>query len=91
MRAESTTDTSAWVFQAWAAFAIALLPMTVGIYSIDVDPWVKAFLGTGLYFTVSSTLALAKTVRDRHEANKLLSRIDEAKAERVLREYSEVA
>jgi hypothetical protein len=37
-------------------------------------------------FTVGASFTLAKTVRDEHEANRLINKIEDAAAERVLRE-----
>jgi len=82
-------DTPAWRFQVVAAFAIALGLTTLGVIYLPVDSWVKGYLMMGLYFTVSSAFALAKTLRDNHESSKLSTRIQEAKAEKMIRDYSE--
>lgn len=84
-------DTGAWRFQVWVAFALALATTTWGIWFVPADPWVKGFLMLGLYFTVSSSFTLAKTVRDEHESKKILNRIGEAKAVQMLRQYGEEA
>ena len=36
----------------------------------------------------ASSFTLAKTVRDNHEADKLLSKVDQAKIEKLLAEYN---
>jgi hypothetical protein len=43
----------------------------------------------GSMFVVGSTITLAKTLRDDHEARRLVNRISEAKTERLLKEYTE--
>lgn len=75
---------AAWVVQAWASFIISLSATAIGIIYLPVDGWVKGYLGMGLAFTVGSTLSVAKTARDSHEAKKLLSRVDEARVEKLL-------
>jgi hypothetical protein len=80
------SDTGAWTVQVWVAFIVALATTSVGIFFLDADIWVRAFLFLGLYFTVSSTMSLSKALRDRHESEKLTSKLDEAQTERVLRE-----
>ncbi len=50
-------------------------------------PWLRAFLGMGLVFSVGSSFSLAKTLRDNHEARRLLNRLSDAKAEKILREF----
>ncbi|MBD1843364.1 hypothetical protein H6F89_08110 [Cyanobacteria bacterium FACHB-63] len=78
---------SAWIFQAWASFVISLSATTIGICYLPVDGWVKGYVGMGTIFTVASTFSLAKTTRDLHEAKRIVSRVDEAKLERLLSEH----
>ena len=85
------SDSPAWRLQVVIAFAVALLLMTAGILNLPADTWVKGYLVIGLYFTVSSAFNLAKTLRDDHEGEKLVARIAQAKTEKILREYGEVA
>ncbi len=63
-------DTSAWILQVWIAFAVALVLMVVGLYNLPVDWWVRGYLAVGLFFTISSSFTLAKTIRDNEEARK---------------------
>jgi hypothetical protein len=84
-------DTGAWRVQVWIAFVLALATTTWGIWFVPADPWVKGFLLLGLYFTVSSAFTLAKTIRDEHESKKIFSKLGEAKAVQMLREYGEEA
>lgn len=77
----------AWVVQSWASFLLATSIMTVGIVYLPVNSWIKGYLGMGLAFTISSTMSLSKTVRDEHEAKKLISKVDEARVEKLLAEH----
>lgn len=76
-----------WVVQAWASFVISVVAMTLGIVKLPVDSWVKGYMGMGLAFTVGSTLSVAKTTRDMHEAKRLTARVDEARVEKLLNEH----
>lgn len=78
---------NAWIFQAWASFAISATATTIGICYLPVDGWVKGYVGMGTIFTVASTFSVAKTTRDMHESKRLVSRVDEAKLERILTEH----
>ena len=78
----------AWRVQVWVAFVVSVGSSVAAALFLDVDIWQRSFMLLGLLFTVSSTLALAKTVRDDHEANKLLHRTDAARAEKLLNEFS---
>jgi hypothetical protein len=82
-------DTAAWRLQVMVAFVIALGLTTVGILYLPADLWAKGYLVIGLYFTVSSSFTLAKTLRDTHEGDKIAARVSEAKTEKILREYAE--
>lgn len=88
-RSAMEMDTGAWRMQVWIAFALALGMTTLGVWAMPVDPWIKGYLGIGLYFTVSAAFTLAKTLRDQHEGEKIVHKLSEAKAERMLREYGE--
>jgi len=41
----------------------------------------------GLAFSIGSTISLTKTQRDLHETNKLTSKIEEARVEKILTEH----
>ncbi len=60
--------TQAFYAQAALSFALAVLAVTLGVIYLPVDPWMRAFLGLGSLFLVTSTFTLAKCVRDAQEA-----------------------
>jgi hypothetical protein len=76
-----------WVVQAWASFVVSVAAMTFGILNLPVDNWVKGYMGMGLAFTVGSTISMAKTTRDNHEAKRLTARVDEARVEKLLSDH----
>ncbi len=82
-------NTPAWRFQVWAVFVLSFLGMLIGIFAMDGDTWIKAFLGMGLISTVSACFTLAKTIRDDHEAERLINRVSSAKTEKILNDYEE--
>ncbi len=79
---------AAWVIQTWLSFILAVSTTTIGILYLPVNGWIKAFMGMGLTFTIGSTISLTKTQRDLHERKKLVSRVDEAKVEKLLSEHN---
>ena len=83
---ETNRDTTAWVTQTWISFALASGTTLFGIYYLPVDVWQRAFLAMGLVFTMGSCFSLAKTTRDRHESERLINRVRDAKAEQILRD-----
>lgn len=80
-------DTSAWIAQVWISFAISFGVTMAGVAYLPVDMWTRGFMAMGVLFTVASSFSLAKTVRDNHEAGRLINRISEAKAEKILKEF----
>ncbi|MGB2246064.1 MAG: YiaA/YiaB family inner membrane protein [Alcanivorax sediminis] len=88
---ESTIQrhSSGWLFYVKASFAISLGLMVLGIVWLPTDLWIKGYLVMGCMFVVGSTITLAKTLRDDHEARRLINRISDAKTERLLKEYTD--
>lgn len=78
---------AAWAFQTKVSFALSLTGLILGIVYLDVEPWARAFLATCALYVVTSSLSLAKTLRDEHESHRIVNRIDEAKLERFLAEH----
>lgn len=77
---------NAWVVQTWVSWILAVGVTAMGVWFMPVDGWMKAFLGMGMLFSVGSTFSLAKTVRDVHEQERIVSRIDEARMTKLLAE-----
>jgi hypothetical protein len=57
-------DTSAWVFQVWASFGLAVFLCGFGIINMPSEKLDRAFLALGFFFCLSSAFVLSKTVRD---------------------------
>ena len=56
---DGQVDTQGWVMMVW------------GLWRMGMDAWIKRHLGVSWLFLVSTTFTLAKTLRDRHEAELL--------------------
>jgi len=82
-----STHSLAWVAQSWISFAASTLATALGIYCLPDGGWVKGFLAMGLLFSIGSSLSLAKTVRDLHDATRLTARIDEARVTKLIAEH----
>ncbi len=80
-------DSAAWLVFVKLSFIISLAAMGIGIYFIPAALWVKGYLAMGLLFVTGSTLTLSKTLRDEHEAKKIINQIQDVKTERILRDY----
>ena len=83
----TTKTTSAFYAQSAASFGLALLTMLVAIYYLPADPWPKAFLALGTLFLTTSAFSLAKCVRDAQESQYVVSRLDQARVDRILADH----
>jgi hypothetical protein len=83
----TSSNTGGWISFVYAQFAIALGMAGFSIIFLPgIDLQTKMFLMMSVVFSVGATFTLAKTVRDEHENKKLSSRIDDARAEKLLME-----
>ncbi|MEU8651239.1 YiaA/YiaB family inner membrane protein [Streptomyces sp. NPDC048737] len=80
-------STAAFYGQAVASFAVAMAATAVGILRLDADAWVRGFLGIAVLYLVTSAFTLAKVIRDRQEAGQIVSRVDQARLEKLLAEH----
>ena len=80
-------NTSAFFAQAGISFAVALLAMVFAILYLPVDPWVRAFLGLGTLYLTTSAFTLAKCIRDAQETQSVVTRLDQARVDRILAEH----
>ena len=80
-------NTSAFYVQAGASFGIALLTKVFAVLYLPVEPWIRAFLGLGTLYLTTSAFTLAKCVRDAQETQSVVSRLDQARVDKLLTEH----
>jgi hypothetical protein len=78
--------TAAFYTQASVSFGVSMVAVAVGIAYLPLGSWPRAFLGLGLLYTVTSAFTLAKCVRDRQEESEVVSRVDQARLDKLLAE-----
>ncbi|MBM2615006.1 hypothetical protein JIG36_05465 [Actinoplanes sp. LDG1-06] len=79
--------TAAFYIQAAASFAIATVALAAGIFYLPVGGWIRAFLGVGLAYVITSAFTLAKTIRDAQESGSVVRRVDQARIDKLLNEH----
>ena len=79
--------TTAFYIQAMLSFAVSLVAMTMAVVYLPVDRWIRAFLALGLLYVVTSAFTLAKCIRDQQEATEVVSRVDQARLDKLLAEH----
>lgn len=82
-----TKNTAAFSAQAMLSFGVSLFAVLGAVYFLPADPWPKAFLALGVLFLTTSSFTLAKVLRDAAEDANVVSRLDHARAEKLLSEH----
>lgn len=70
-------DTGPWMMTVWVGFVVAVVLTAWGLFRMKIGDWEKAYMVVSWLFLVSAVFSLAKTVRDKHEADLLESSSDE--------------
>ena len=83
----SSKNTSAFYLQSGISFGVALLTMIFAVLYLPVEPWIRAFLGLGTMYLTTSAFTLAKCVRDAQETQSVVSRLDQARVDKLLAEH----
>jgi hypothetical protein len=78
--------TTAFYVQSVISFGVSLSVTIIGIGYLHDTRWVRAFLALGLLYVVTSSFTMAKCVRDRHEEAAIVSRVDQARLDKLLAE-----
>jgi hypothetical protein len=78
--------TTAFHAQAAISFAISLTATALGIGYLPLGGWTRAFLAIAVLYTVTSAFTLAKVIRDRQEETAIVSRVDQARLDKLLAE-----
>ena len=73
-----------WIAFTYVSFVAALAMVVSGIVLMPLDLAMKGYLAMGVAMLIQSCITLTKTIRDNDEAGKLVSRLEDAKTERLL-------
>ncbi|WP_374412516.1 YiaA/YiaB family inner membrane protein [Hydrogenophaga sp.] len=68
-RLSGEAETPMWRFVVWGGFAVAMGLTAWGLLRMEINETYKAYLGVSWLYLVTSAFTLAKTLRDRHEAD----------------------
>lgn len=82
------STSSGWLFFVKASFGIAILAIAAGIVLIPGSFLIKGYFAISSLFLVSATITLSKTMRDQHEANRLINKVSEARTTQIINEMA---
>ena len=91
MNQNAQPHSSAFVTFSYASFGASAFLVALGVFFMPINLWMKGYLTMGIVMLVQTCVTLTKTLRDRHESSKLVNRIEDARAERLLMEVSKAA
>ncbi len=80
----------AWVKFSYLSFAVSCLMMAGGLILAPIDLATKGYIAMAAVMVIQTTVNLTKTIRDNHESDRLLNKIEDAKTERLLRDVDSV-
>jgi len=80
-------NTKAFYTMAWIAFILSTAGMIIGLLVLEASLPVKGFFAIAYLFSLSSCFTLAKVIRDKHESDQLINRVEKAKTEKFLNEH----
>ena len=84
MNPQVVQHSSTWVTFTYATFIGSVVMVAAGIILMPLDIWMKGYFAMGVIMLIQTCVTMTKTVRDVHEGSKLVNRIEDAKAERLL-------
>ena len=80
------SNTKSFYNMAWIAFGISFVGMGIGLVYMQADLAMKGFLAMSYLFSLTSCFTLSKVVRDRHESERFINKVENAKTEKLLNE-----
>ena len=85
-QAQASQHSGAWISFTYASFFASVAMVAAGILFAPVEMWIKAYFAMGAALLVQSCITMTKTLRDVHESSRMVNRIEDARAERLLME-----
>ena len=83
-------NSKSFYVMSWISFIISFVGMAAGLIYLEMATAAKAFFTMTYLFSISACFTLAKVIRDKHEAEKFVNKIESAKTEKFLTENTNV-
>jgi len=84
-------DSDAWKAFTIGSFILAAAMMAGGIFFLEASFAAKGFYAMSAIMLVHTSVAVTKTLRDSEEANRFINKLEEAKTDKILREFEQAA
>ena len=83
---ELNSSSSSWCFFVKVAFGIAIASTLAGIFLMPGEMLLKGYFLLSSLFLVFSTITMSKTIRDKHESERLHNKISDARTSKIIRD-----
>jgi hypothetical protein len=83
-QAQTSQHSGTWIAFTYASFFASVAMVGIGVLFAPIDIWIKAYFAMGAALLIQSCITMTKTLRDVHEGSKMVNRIEDARAERLL-------
>jgi len=70
---DERVDTPPWIMTVWVGFIVAVVLTAWGLFRMNIGTWEKGYMVVSWLFLVSTAFTLAKSIRDKQEADILES------------------
>jgi len=80
----------AWVKFSYLSFGVSCVMMAGGLVLAPIELAMKGYIAMAAVMVIQTTVNLTKTMRDNHESDRLVNKIEDAKTERLLRDVDDV-
>ena len=70
----------------YLSFAVSCVMMVGDLVLAPIELAMKGYIAMAVVEVIQTTVNLTKTMRDNHEADRLLNKIEDAQTERLLRD-----
>ncbi len=84
-------DSDAWKTFTVGSFILAASMMAGGIFFLEASFAAKGFYAMSAIMLVHTSVAITKTLRDSEESKRFINKLEEAKTDKILREFDQAA
>ena len=83
-----SSQSTGWMFFVKISFFIAVVAVAAGVFLMPGDLLMKGYFALSSLFLVSTTITLSKSMRDEHEATRLINKVSEARTSKIINDMA---
>ena len=83
-----SSQSTSWLFFVKVSFFIAVIAVAAGVFLMPGTLLMKGYFALSSLFLVSTTITLSKSLRDEHEATRLINKVSEARTSKIINDMA---